>query len=65
MYKLNQFLNDTTEELRTKDGMTNWISKHGYLCRVCNTGHKPDWIAYEDKHGYTCIDCDDREGEEL
>tara|TARA_R110000765_G_scaffold250777_1_gene352295 strand:- start:1 stop:192 length:192 start_codon:yes stop_codon:yes gene_type:complete len=63
MDKLNQFLNDTTEALKTKNGMTNWISKHGYLCRVCNTGHKPDWIAYENKYGYTCIDCDDR-GEE-
>ena len=63
MDKLNQFLNNTTEALRTKQGMTNWIHQHGYLCRVCNTGHKPNWIAYENEQGYVCVDCDDR-GEE-
>ena len=69
MDKLNEFLTETTEALRTKQGVEDWLSKHGYYskygygCVECGSTIAPDWIAFETSAGLVCVDCDYREDE--
>ena len=58
--KLNDFLTETTEALRTKHG---YYSKYGYGCVECGSTIAPDWIAFETSAGLVCVDCDYREDE--
>jgi len=65
MDKLNQFLNETTEALKSKDGMTDWIAKYSNSCIRCGEITSHNWIAFQSySEGLVCVDCGEQ-GEEL